>query len=541
MRRLAILFLLCGSSAAEDKLFLEPSPGVDPSAAPGWRARFAETLSILETRLGKDALDADAYEQAATVLSPLGRDSDLIQRMRKLVKTHFDKPAAKLVPMRRCLGHILVEQARGQEPVMQARRGWVIFRVFGNDEDPEKLLKEAIPHLRAALARNDRDVRSKGDLAYALERLKVEESEAEVARLRRDTVVHAPKESEALLPEGADRVAAADKLRNQALALETAKTPDFVAAEPLRRQALANDFCTHTIPFEFDDSIFPQISLLAEFSLVSVNLTRHYKDRSGEDKLVPPDYHPPSEERRLELVRELAQKKSSAAAAAMLALLRRADMQNPVADAALAGLVTTAPEPVKQHLPQLLAHALQSNKDNMFTTFGMRYLVRLAEGLHLEAAAPVLREQLVHDTALICPLDIAIALGKVGRAEDADALVALANDRSRDVYFRRRAVDAVAQLAPERLQDIKSDPLVSLSLAAGFLPHEKNREKAAILLTRILDALSDIHQADDAAAYCAQLEIKEALPILEAKARELAAHYSGEALGDAYRKLRAKQ
>ena len=102
-------------------------------------------------------------------------------------------------------------------------------------------------------------------------------------------------------------------------------------------------------------------------------------------------------------------------------------------------------------------------------------------------------------------------------------------------------MDAVAQLAPERLHDIKSDPLVSLSLAAGFLRHEKDPEKAAILRTRILDALSDAHQADDAADYCARLEIKEALPILEAKARELAAHYSGDALNDAYRKLRAKQ
>ena len=285
MRRLALLLLLCGTSAAEDKLFLEPGPGdFGSSAAPGWRARIAESLFLLEARLKRDALDAGAYEQAAAVLSLLGRDTDLIERLRKLVKTHFDEPRAKLAPLRRCLGHILVELARGQEPMLQGVKGVFIIRLFGADDDPEKLLKEAIPHLRAVLAHDDKDVRSKEELAYALETLKVEKSEPEVARLRKEAVVHAPKKSEALLPEGADRVAAADTLRNQALALETADKPDFVAAEPLRRRALADDFCTHTIPFEFDDSIFLQISLLAEFSLVNANLTRHYKDKGGEDK-----------------------------------------------------------------------------------------------------------------------------------------------------------------------------------------------------------------------------------------------------------------
>ena len=112
----------------------------------------------------------------------------------------------------------------------------------------------------------------------------------------------------------------------------------------------------------------------------------------------------------------------------------------------------------------------------------------------------------------------------------AELLLKVARDPKRDVYFRRRAVDALSAMDAEIPTDLDDHPLLGLSVAAA----RYRKEPTEALKGRIFTALEDEHQADDAAAYCVELGLRDALPLIEAQAGKRKDHYSGPLLAKAY-------
>jgi hypothetical protein len=228
---------------------------------------------------------------------------------------------------------------------------------------------------------------------------------------------------------------------------------------------------------------------------------------------VAPIHYPPSPEERIDAVTHLAGRESNAADAALVALLRRSQTHDAAADAAVEALARRRPDAVVKHLPGLIEFALMVSSET-FPVYGRRLLVRLAGEMRLEEAAPVLRRFLAEDRDLACPADAALALGAIGRKEDLPALLAVARDRSRDVYFRRRATDAVGRIDLAALSagddPLDRDPALALSCAAARFARTGDAASRGALLS----ALEDPHTADDAAAWCAKLGILEAIPLL---------------------------
>lgn len=519
----AVLLLALPALAANPDPFSPPVEGELPDyAAPGAAARYAESLAIARDRTARDAGDVEAWERVWELMHAIGRDEAATLRVRAAMQ---DKtlPVEKVVGLKRLLGHLLVERFAGgldSGNVIIQQGGAIVIRINpGGGGNARKLLEEALSHLADVLALHPEDDRSRLDLDRARRSLAGEQGEE---------VNLAPPEPSAV-PAEIDLDAQADQLCEQASAMETdAAAPDMEGALALRRQALVLRYCTRTIPFAYDAALFEPVSRLAPGNIVNSSLTRNYRNRKSEVQAVPPVHYPTPPARRVEIVKALAARGNQpAAVAALLALIRWADGHDEAADAAVAALALGRPATLVARLPSLL-------ESTEFPAHNRRRLIRLAAALRLREAAPLLLELVPFDRDLTCPLDAALALGSCGGPEEAGPLAKLAQDATADVYFRRRAIDALSLLAPGLLQGIAPDPLLDVALAAAkyrAAPDDATRG-------RILNMLEDDYLADDAAAYCVELKIREAVPLLDEALARRRDHYLAEPLREALDALR---
>jgi hypothetical protein len=135
---------------------------------------------------------------------------------------------------------------------------------------------------------------------------------------------------------------------------------------------------------------------------------------------------------------------------------------------------------------------------------------------------------------LYFPLGVADALAACGRPDDGDALLAVARDPARAAHFRRSAIVAFGALAPGRLDELPKEPFLELAAAAA-------RYAAApsdVLKGRLLTGLDHEHEADEAAAYCARLRIREAIAPISALLEKSPNHYAKDTLASALAELR---
>jgi hypothetical protein len=537
-----LLFLVLGAGAAAaqenereadeaDRLFAPPGGdqfGTD--AVPGARERFAEALARAARELAKDPLDAAAMERAVPLAERLGRQALLADRLRAALRAP-EADEAKRGKLARALGHLLARWAdqAGFRPWRNAGGGVVI--VIRQAPDGTELRREAAEALRAALRADPKDERSLADLLEVLHALGSEAHRDEIADLERRLAGVAGPRAKAVEPAGGSAFhGRAQGLVREAYALETREAPDHDAALELRRKALVFGFCDRTIPFAYEASLFEPVSLLADPRTIEHFLTRSYRRPNGDLAQVPPVHFPAPASRRREIVDRLAANAGAGACAALLAVIFRAEADPQLAGHSVGALARAAPAPLLEHLPAVLRYAME---EASLGFAARRLLVDLAARLRHEPSAPVLRDALARDEDLEFPLDVALALGRIGRAEDAGALLACAADASRDAYFRRRAVDALAQIAPARLLDLPGDPELEVAILAARLRAGPDDAARA----RLLRALASEHQADDAAAYCVELRLAEAVPALEAAIAERE-DYAVDALRAALKALR---
>lgn len=542
MRRkgVALLILCAGAAPAQDEerevakeaeLFAPPGGDVfGTDAVPGARERFAEALARVARELAKDPLDAAAFERAIPLALRLEREAPLAARLRAALRLQAGDEANR-ARLARALGHLLARWADGDGfgRVRMAGGGFVVFN--RPPFDGAALRREAADALREAVRADPKDERSLVDLLGVLHALDAEAHREEISDLERKLAAVPRPPARSVDPAGGsafhDR---ARGLLREALALEMQEVPDHEAAAAARRKALVFDFCDGTIPFVYEDSLYEPVSLLADPRTIARALSRSYRRPNGDTAQVPPVHYPAPPSRRREIADRLAATGSAGACAALVAVVFRAGEDRALARHAADALARAAPAPLLEHLPALLRYALWQES---LGDAARRLLVELAARLRHEPSAPVLREALEGDEDLEFPLDAALALGHIGRAEDADALFAIAADASRDAYFRRRAIDALARVAPVRLLDLPDDPDLEVALLAARLRAGPDEGAKA----RLLRALRSEHQADDAAAYCVELRLADAVPALEAAiaARE---DYAAEALRAALRALR---
>lgn len=540
MRWIAVVLLLLAPVVHAGPFDPPPAEAFQVDAAPGARARYAESLALVGATLAEDPADAAAWRRAADLLERFDRAPELTPMLRKeLAKEH---PPAAQAALRGALGHLLLLEAR------RFGGGIIIFgpglrqrRPMRLTDQAKKLLDEAAKHLAWALAADAGSIEVREDLAEVLERLDEEKNKEEIARLRKEAGqlrlrAMAAGGAAHERPKPVDRMAEVARLRAEATVLEQdPEDPDHGAARRLRERALVLEFATHTIPFEYEPTIFEAVSLLASSRLVETNLTRTFLARDGKVKTVPPQYYPAKHARKLELIKTLALDPSDAAGAALLGLVRQETNPELVA-AAIEGLGRNNHPGVRKHLPALLDTNLLS-EDASFDAPAQRQLVALAVAWKLKEAAPVLARYVALDTDLYCPLDLAWALGEIGSPEHVAALRAIAVDPARDVWYRRQAVVAIGKIAPEALAELPAEPRIALALAAARYRTTPTDD----LRGRILTAIGEEHETDDAARYCVELGIREAIPGLEAFLLKHADHYAATDIRASLEALRQLQ
>jgi tetratricopeptide (TPR) repeat protein len=533
MRVWAVLLLV--ATAAADP-FTPPRQQFFGGATDAY-GRYLESLALCKAALEKDPTGVLALERAIDLLDRFRVSDALTDRVRAALR-HADLEPAHRAALRGLLGRLLVQEAAGLgggvRVVVIGPGGVVQTQDRELTAEARKLFTEAVPHLRAAIGADAKAARARNDLAQALGALDAVANAAEVTRLRTEAsaltlrpVVARPE------PERTDRLAV--DLRLQAERLEQKPTdPDHTGALLLRKRALVLDYCTHTIPFAYEAPLYGPVSLLADVRLVRVNLTRSYVTGKGDVDRVAPRYYPATAKRRREIVQGLAQDRSANGAAVLLRLVARAQPNDTLADLAQEVLAQGRHAAVPGHLPRLLDTALLLGDVQHYTPRGERMLVSLAATLGVADAAPVLAKYLDLDTNLDQPRDIAAALGRIGRPSDAAALLALARDPRKDVYFRRQAIRALGRIEGARLEDVPAEPYLELALAAA----RYGREPSESLRGRILTGLDHFHEADDAARYCVELGLREALPLIDGFLARYKDHYAKEQLTAARAALR---
>lgn len=492
MRWCAAVLVLAGATLAQDPFAPPDGDAFGDRAAPGMRARFAESLALLKTALERDLTDVRALERTAGLLAEEGRETELVGAVRRALEAPALEDGHRAA-LRGLLGHLLVIQARDTGGFVLVINGGRVIRQGGGAD--RKLLLEAADHLRAALKVEEHALRTRESLAEALLELQGGEASAELGRVL--------AEADALRARHPERTwgiheATAARLRAEAEALEQ-EAGDHTRATPLRQQALVLDFCDGTIPFEYEPSLYGPVSLLAPRDLVDRDLARSYRKTSGDVDWVRPRYFAAGAAKRVALVRGLAPDTTDGGAAVLLAIVNRYG-EDALGREAVESLVRGDHAAARTHLPRLLREAIS------------RALVGLAARMRVAEAGPALVAALPEDTSLVAPLDVALALGRIGHAPAAQPLLDLARDAARDVYFRRRAVDGLAMLAPERVAEVGPDPLLEISVAAA----RYRAAKAEPDKGRILAGLERPFEAHEAAGYCAELGIRDAIPLLEA-------------------------
>ncbi len=553
MRGATILLLLATAVAADPFAPKREELQLDDAAY----ARYVETLALLKGALDRDP--AGSLERAVALLEPFG----LAEQLEDPVATAL-AGATEEGPRRAALlslyGHLLVAKGARNGNVWIFGAGGVVQQ-GGLDDETQKILRTASDMLREAFRLRPTDARAREDLATALDMLDSEKNAAEIARLRMEAgALRLAGQAPAPAPPPDE----SERLRREAEALEQKQTdPDHAAALLLRKQALVCEFCAYTIPIEYDPALYGPVSLLASEDILVRNLTRTYLKRDKTVDSVPPTYHPAKPAQRAQIAEGLGRDPGPAAGAALLRLLATAMERDAVTEAALRGLVLGKHEAVRRHLPQLLGAAVYSTPSEIevlaarirgvrerlralgvnrrvdglpeagFGPLGQALLVEAAGALKVQEAAPVLAALLPLEDDLIQPRGIARALAELGDAAQADALLAVARDPSRDVYFRREAILALGCLAPARLSEVPAEPYLELALAAA----RYRADPSEALRGRLLQGLGHPHEADDAARYLLELDVREAVPDLERFLADKPDHYAAPVVRDACEKL----
>jgi len=523
MRTWWLVLLLAGLLSAQEDgpakkkraptAFDTPPPGT--WGGPGVRARYAESLARAKQALTRNLGDADALERTFELCQQLGRTSLVTELARKAVKAEGIDGAARL-RNRGILGVCLVNKANSM-----GSRG-IVWRFGANgavlesgrtvSDEQKKIFNEAIEHLRAAAKRDQSRPALRYALAEALEALEEKGKSNEADRLREQADVLAARTGASSVAIG-PYAEQAETLIEQAMEAEQKKQPpDHVRALELRKQALVLSFCRDTIPFDYTVSLYGPVSLLADRTLVVDFLTRTFTNSMGETGVVAPKYHGAGYKRHFALVEALGKEQTSGADAVLLALVRGTKIEGlPIPQKAQATLAADGHKSAHAGLPLLLAKALYAQETDRFPPPGQRMLIDLAVRRQVKQAAPVLAAALPRDVDLRWPRGIALAIGRLGTAEDADALLKIANDSRRDICFRRAAARGAVLLAPERATELKDTADLAIAIAAArfeLTPDDDSRG-------RILNGLEEDLEIDEAARYCAELGIVEARPALE--------------------------
>ncbi|MHC4816440.1 MAG: hypothetical protein ACYTF8_00070 [Planctomycetota bacterium] len=521
MRVWAVLLLV--ATAAADP-FTPPTQQLFDHSATGACGRYLESLALCKASLARDPTHVLALERAIDLLTRFRRSLDLTETVRAALR-HADLEPGHRAALRGLLGRLLVTNARdlgGRGRIVRIGPGGQL-QIQGQELSAEArtLYTEAVEHLRAALRADPKSLRVRQDLAQALDALDAEKNAGEVRRLRMEAAALGLRRNLVRpKPERTDRIAV--DLRRQAERLEQPSTkPEHAAALLLRKRALVLDYCTHTIPFEYEATLYGPVSLLADADLVHTNLTRSYTSRKGETGQVAPRYYPAPLSRKSAIVQALSLDPSANATAVLLRLVMTAQAR-PLTGAAKNILAEGRHPDAARHLPRLLDCALFSGDHRHYSPRGQRLLVSLAGALGVTDAAPVLARYLDQDADLDWPRDIAAALGRLARPDDVAALLAMARDPRRDVYFRRQAIRALGHIDGALLDSVPAEPYLELALAAA----RHAREPSESLRGRLLTGLDHPHEADDAARYCAELGIREAVPLIEAFLAERKDHYA---------------
>lgn len=543
MRAAPILLLLAAAVLADPFAPTREELQVEDAAY----ARYVETLALLKESLDRDP--AGSLERALAMLEPFGLDDRLAEPIEKaLAAAKEEGPArAALLALH---AHLLVAKGAAAANV------WVFgpngdIRREGIDEAAKKMLGAAADMLREAIRSRPKDARARDDLATALELVDAARNADEVNRLRTEAAglrigTRRPPPAQ---PPPDD----AARLRREAEALEQKEAdPDHAKALLLRKEALVRDFCARTIPFEYDPVLYGPVSLLASEDLVSQNLTRTYRKRDGSVDSVPPTYHPAKPAQRAQIVEGLGRDPSAAAGAGLLKLLATAFARDAMTEAATKALVAGNHEAVRRHLPALLAgcvyrsdgvlvdllegelrqiqerlralgaDSLMEGAEATYGPVGQALLVEAAVALNVKEAAPVLAALLPREDDLLHPRGIAAAIGRLGGPEQADALLAVARDPSRDVYFRREAILALGRVAPARIGEVPAEPPLEIAIAAARC----RAEPSEALKGRVLQGFGQPHEVDEAARYLLDLGVREAVQEIERFLEEHPDHYA---------------
>lgn len=537
MRGAPILLLLAAAAFADPFAPTREELRIEDAAY----ARYVETLAILKDALARDP--AGSLERALAMLEPFGLGERLEEPVEKALGAAKEEGPARAALLA-LHAHLLV--AKGA----QAGNVWVFgpngdIRREDIDDATKKMLGAAAGMLREAIRSRPRDARAREDLATALELVDATANAEEIARLRSEAVelrigsVRPPAPAKPVPDEAA-------RLREEAAALEQKESePDHAKALLLRKEALVRDFCAGTFPVEYDPALYGPVSLLASEDLVFRNLTRTYRKRDGAVDNVAPTYHPAKPAQRVQIVEGLGRDASAASGAVLLKLLATSFGRDAVTEAALKSLVAGRNEAVRRHLPALLASSvymsggllqeiegrlreLQAEGPSMdggeggYGPIGQAALVEAAVALEVKEAAPVLAALLALEDDLLNPRGIAAALGRLGGPEHADALLAVARDASRDVYFRREAILALGRVAPARIGEVPAEPHLEIAIAAARYRSEPSEE----LKGRLLQGLGRPHEVDDAARYLMDLGVREAVPEIERFVEDHPDHYA---------------
>jgi len=538
--RVAVLLSLAAAAAAQDP-FTVPHEPFQLGEVPHAHARFTESLALCRAALEADAADVRALEHAVALLEHFGRETELIPVVKKAFGIQ-GLDAKRTAALYGLMGHLLVQEALsdsggGMVVIVWAGGGRQIDRGELSKEAKDKL-EQAVQYLRQAIQAYPEDSRSRDSLAHALDALDAEGNKLEVRKLQMEAAVLHEREDASAgdVPELVRTDVTADELRTRAEELEQQEHPDHAQALILRKQALVLNFCTLTIPFEYEPGLYDTVSLLASTDQLRRNLTRSFIRRAGDVDFVPPQIFGATTKKKLELIEALSRDRSAGSAAALLALLLQATRPDPVADAAFAALRDAAHPAAVEHLPRLLETCMHKDGDRVVPAWAGHRLVDLAAAWKVRAAAPVLVRMLPRDDDLMTPLGTAAALGELGGPENAPALLAVAQDPGADIWFRREAVLALGRLAPEKLDAVPPEPALEIAVAAArhrVAPSETT-------LGRILNGLASEHEADDAARYCVDLDLRAAVPSLESALSSRKDHYAAPILAEALAELTAR-
>ena len=537
--RVIALLALVTAAAAQDPFAPVPPNVFHVGELPYAHVRFTESLALCRQAVQADPADLRALEHAVWLLETFGRETEMVPVVQQaLLMRDLERP--RFAALRGLLGHLLVQQV-----MEEGVEGMVVIRwVNGRQEiDRGELSREqrgrlelGVQHLRAAIDAHATDARSRESLAEALETLDAEANVAEVRKLQTEAAALRDRAAQAEpVPEVVALGATVQALRERALLLEQQDPPDHAQALVLRKQALVLDFCDGTIAFEYEPGLYDTVSLLADRGILNSNLTRSYRTKAGDVDYVRPQVFGATAAKRVEMIEGLARDRSPGAAAALLGVLLKGMQPDPVSEAAFQVLRDAAHPAAAENLPRLLL-AAHAGTERFVPGWAQRRLVDLAVAWKSAASVPALLRLLPADDDLVTPMGVATALGVLGAPEHAAALLAVAQDPARDVWFRREAVVALGRLDPARLDAVPPEPPLAIAVAAA-------RHRAApteATLGRLLNGLTHEHEADDAARYCADLGIEAAIPAIEGALAARKDHYASPVLTEALARLVAR-